>query len=294
MRTSLRTALLVALAVIGIVTVAPAHAESSPSAYGSRLVALINDARAQHGLRALTVTSGTSTVAVNWTQHLASAGSLSHNPNLGPQLEAHGSPSWTTYGENVGDGPASSADSLFKAYMSSTEHRDNILGSRYRYLGVGVVFSGSTAWNTLDFVDQYGSSSSSPSTTASSRPSAPRVTHHATVTKAPAAPRAATRTVRRAPVVVPHVAARPLAARPVAHPKRVAVRSAHSAKPAAPSTVSVAAAAAAPVAAAPAAAVLPAPLRAPSPRPMLPTMVAAALVALLAGAFGRAVVRRGA
>jgi hypothetical protein len=136
--------------------VSSAHAESSPSAFSARLVQLINQARADHGLRTLTVTSGTSTVASAWTERLDQAQALSHNPDLGSQLESHGSPQWTIYGENVGDGPTSSADTLFNAYMNSPEHRDNILGSRFRYLGIGVVFDGSTAWNTLDFVDQYG------------------------------------------------------------------------------------------------------------------------------------------
>ena len=162
-----------------------AGAESSPSAYASRLVSLINDARAQHGLKALTVTSGTSTVAASWTNHLNQQRALSHNPDLGHQLESHGSPDWTAYSENVGDGPTSSADTLFQAYMNSAEHRDNILGSAYRYLGVGVVFDGSTAWNTLDFVDQYASSSGSAS---GSSPSRPRTTTTHTAPKATTSP----------------------------------------------------------------------------------------------------------
>src|SRR5436305_2521255 len=166
-----------------------AGAESSPEAYAGRLVSLINNARAQHGLRALTVTSGTSTVAANWTNHLDQQQALSHNPDLGHQLESHGSPNWTAYGENVGDGPTSSADTLFQAYMNSPEHRDNILGSAYRYLGIGVVFDGSTAWNTLDFVDQYSSPKPHTATTTSSQPKAkPRTTS----AKPTATPRAAT------------------------------------------------------------------------------------------------------
>ena len=189
-----------------------AGAESSPSAYASRLVSLINSARAQHGLRALTVAGGTSTVAANWTHHLDSAQALSHNPDLGHQLETHGSPNWTAYGENVGDGPTSSADTLFQAYMNSPEHRDNILGSSYRYLGVGVVFDGSTAWNTLDFVDQYSGSSSATSTTTSH----PRtVTTHA----APRTTTTRTTTVRHQPAVVRHAPAHPAKA-PVKAPRR--------------------------------------------------------------------------
>src|SRR5438270_10377305 len=191
-----RLAAVVALGVllgVGALLAPTAGAESSPSAYANRLVSLINHARAQNGLKALTVTSGTSTVAANWTNHLDQQQALSHNPDLGHQLETHGSPNWTAYGENVGDGPTSSADTLFQAYMNSPEHRANILGSAYRYLGVGVVFDGSTAWNTLDFVDQYASSkpsSSRPHSTATTS-SRPKAAPHATTSK----PRTVAKTV---------------------------------------------------------------------------------------------------
>src|SRR3954469_15463982 len=193
-----------------------AMAESSPSAFGSRLVSLINQARADHGLKALTVASGTSSVAATWTNHLDQQQALAHNPDLGHQLETHGSPDWTAYGENVGDGPTSSADTLFNAYMNSPEHRDNILGSAYRYVGVGVVFDGSTAWNTLDFVDQYSTSKPRTTTTTTTQPKAkPRTT----AAKPKAAPRPAPVTHR---VTAVHAPAAHLAPRHVAKAPRPA------------------------------------------------------------------------
>src|SRR3954468_21065921 len=168
-----------------------ASAESTSSAFGSRLVTLVNQARAQHGLRALTVASGTSTVAAGWTSHMASQQALSHNPNLGAQLESHGSPNWTTYSENVAFGDSSSADAMFTSYMNSAEHRANILDSHVRYIGVGVVFTGSDAWNTLDFVDQYASTSTSTSSTAPKTTTAPRTT--TSPKPVAAAPRTATK-----------------------------------------------------------------------------------------------------
>src|SRR3954468_17902278 len=219
-RPSIRVVAGAALAVLlGVAALlgTSASAESSPSAFGSRLVSLINQARADHGLRALTVASGTSSVAANWTNHLDQQQALSHNPDLGHQLETHGSPDWTAYGENVGDGPTSSADTLFQAYMNSPEHRDNILGSAYRYLGVGVVFDHSTAWNTLDFVDQYASSR--PHTTSATTPQ-PKAKPRATVAK----PRTVARptTPRRAPVTHAVAPVRHEPQRAVApHPARV-------------------------------------------------------------------------
>jgi hypothetical protein len=157
---------------------APAHAASwTSSSYASRLVQLVNQARQQNGLPALTVTSGTSQVAAAWTAHLDASKTLAHNPDLQHQLETHGSPNWTTYGENVGQGPSSDPDALFKAYMNSTEHRDNILNRAYRFTGVSVILDGSSAWNTFDFVDAYQSTSHS-TTTVKPKP-APTATHAA-------------------------------------------------------------------------------------------------------------------
>jgi uncharacterized protein YkwD len=159
MRTRLTLAVVSLFGFFGAAAaVAPvAHAESTGSAFSSRLVQLVNAARADYGLRPLAVASGTSAVAAGWTEHLAAAQSLSHNPNLATQLESHGSPDWTSYGENVGMGPTTSARTLFNAYMNSPEHRANILGASYRYLGISVVYTGSKAWNTMDFVDRYSS-----------------------------------------------------------------------------------------------------------------------------------------
>src|SRR5436309_1819624 len=64
-------AVLVALVALAGSMAPSAFAESSASDFGSRLVTLVNQARAQHGLRALTVAGGTSTVATSWTHHRA-------------------------------------------------------------------------------------------------------------------------------------------------------------------------------------------------------------------------------
>src|SRR5205807_505814 len=122
----------------------------------------------------------------------------------GSQLESHGSPNWTTYAENVADGATSSADTMFQNYMNSPEHRSNILDSHMRYVGVGVVFTGSLAWNTLDFVDQYNStssptSSSSSTSTQTSTSTKPKATAQAPRTAARTAPK--TTTTKAAPRV---------------------------------------------------------------------------------------------
>jgi uncharacterized protein YkwD len=148
------------VAATALVTATGAQAASySTSSYAARLLAQVNDAREQHGLQPLTLAAGTTTVAAGWTEHLAGVQALSHNPSLAGDLASHGSRRWSTYGENVGVGSPSDPDGLFAAYMNSPEHRDNILTSSYRFVGVAVVFSGSRAWNTFDFVDVYGTAS---------------------------------------------------------------------------------------------------------------------------------------
>lgn len=203
------TAALVSVAGTVLVAAPSASAETSSSAFTSRLVTLVNEARAQHGLRSLSVAGGTSSVAASWSSHMASSSTLAHNPNLQSQLESHGSPSWTTYGENVGEGPTSSADKLFTAYMNSPEHRANILDSGYRYIGIATVFSGSVAWNTMDFVDQYGSTTTSTPTKTTYVHHTVTVTHHATTT---------------APKPASHPAVRKAAPRPAAHHHKAARR----------------------------------------------------------------------
>ena len=129
------------------------------STFDSRLLADINNARAARGIRRLAVVAGTTDVAHGWSCRLASLRYLAHNPNLGGQLETHGSYYWTTYGENVGMVPTTSgADTLFHAYMNSAPHRANILDPDFKYIGVFTKRTAVYRWNTLDFVGRYSSS----------------------------------------------------------------------------------------------------------------------------------------
>lgn len=119
---------------------ARAHAATDTptlSAYDARLLYDVNHSRAAHGLHPLVLAAGTTDVAHGWSCRLAGSAVLEHNPNLGVAVEHHGSRSWTAYGENAGVAASTSgADALFRAYMSSPEHRANILDTQYRYVGV--------------------------------------------------------------------------------------------------------------------------------------------------------------
>jgi hypothetical protein len=173
MRKLVWSTLLLGLAAAALLVPGSAQAASyTPESYAARLLTLFNATRQQHGLAPLALASGTTTVATGWSQRLAAAGQLSHNPNLRTQLESHGSASWTVYGENVGDADTQDPDGLFDAYMASPEHRENVLTKGYRYIGNAVVFAGGRAWNTMDFVDAYstGTTAAAPKPKAAPAP----------------------------------------------------------------------------------------------------------------------------
>jgi len=125
------------------------------SSYDQQLVNEINHARARAHRAPLHLVAGTTDVAHGWTCTLARQHRLSHRPYLGHAIGRHGSPYWRHIGENVGAVRSTDPRALFHAYMSSPEHRANILNARYHYIGVRSIRAGGRTWNTLDFVDEY-------------------------------------------------------------------------------------------------------------------------------------------
>jgi len=158
-------ALATTAAVAGtIATAAPADATASVAggtltSFDSKLLTLINNVRASHGLVQLAVAAGTTDVAHGWTCHLAASQALAHNASLLRQLETHGSRMLTRYDENVGMSSTDSGASwLFNAYMRSPEHRANILDASARYIGIWTKSSGRFRYNTIDFVGSRAAS----------------------------------------------------------------------------------------------------------------------------------------
>ncbi len=108
------------------------------NSHEARLVDLVNRARADRGLVRLKVVAAATDVARPWSVRLASAGSLSHNPQLRPHLSARGCGAPRLVGENVAYN-ATSADEMFQMYMDSPGHRANILEPTYRVVGMASV-----------------------------------------------------------------------------------------------------------------------------------------------------------
>ncbi len=134
----------------------------------SGVLALINQARAQNGLPAYTITSGLDRSSSGHTQVMASGCGLSHQcqgePSLGTR-ETDAGVHWTSAGENIGEaGPISRTPSaIAQAAVGLTQdminekppddgHRLNILSSSFHHIGISVfIDSHGTVWMTQDF-----------------------------------------------------------------------------------------------------------------------------------------------
>jgi len=101
---------------------------------------LINSERTSRGLKALKLYWELEESAQDWSEYQAAGkcgssgtGNICHDPNLASDIVAT---SWSTLSENVGVGP--SVSSIHDAFMRSSGHKNNMLRSRYDYIGVGV------------------------------------------------------------------------------------------------------------------------------------------------------------
>ncbi len=135
----LATAVMVALVSF---VAAPAAQAATPTVgqYEARIAELVNEARADAGLPAVTVSATMSTVARSWSGTMARTGNFAHNPSYSSQLPA----GWTRLGENVAYGMKSpglyEALQIHKNLMGSPGHRANILNPSYTHVGIGVAY----------------------------------------------------------------------------------------------------------------------------------------------------------
>ena len=145
---------------------APPPAGSSTAA--GQVLALINQARAQAGLPAYTISSGLDTSAGRHNAVMAGGCGLSHQcpgePDLGARETAAGV-AWTAAGENIGEGGpvADTGAAIAQMAVGLTQsmlgekppddgHRLNILSSAFTHVGIAVFRDSSgTVWMTQDF-----------------------------------------------------------------------------------------------------------------------------------------------
>ena len=124
---------------------APKQAEATTSAERA-MASLINRSRHSYGRANLILNESLSNYARRHSATMAAQNRLFHNPYLRSWLRNW---SYRILGENVGYGP--SITTLHTAFMRSTAHRANILNSRYRHVGVGVVSKNGRLWVTVIF-----------------------------------------------------------------------------------------------------------------------------------------------
>jgi uncharacterized protein YkwD len=121
-----------------------AFASTTASATSSKehqLYAMINNARDSSGRGRLSLSARLSRKAHNHSERMAESGSLFHSCL---QCGKRRSPS--TMAQNVGVGGSLAA--VHDALMASSDHRENILGSAFERVGVGVVRRGGRVWVT--------------------------------------------------------------------------------------------------------------------------------------------------
>jgi uncharacterized protein YkwD len=114
----------------------------SLSADEKRMLDLHNKTRAEHGLPKFCVHPALQRAARAHSKEMIDKDYFKHNSASGQKfwhrLESFGY-NWWTAGENILYDPGSqdSAESLFKVWMKSSDHRANILDKRFREIGVG-------------------------------------------------------------------------------------------------------------------------------------------------------------
>lgn len=107
---------------------------------------LVNGSRHAHGVRALRLNDRLSSYAWRHSVRMAQENTIFHASNVWGEVSRYGAATW---GENVG--MAGTLPHLERLFMRSPSHRANILASRFRRIGVGVVRARGRAWVTLDF-----------------------------------------------------------------------------------------------------------------------------------------------
>ncbi|MDQ2650775.1 MAG: CAP domain-containing protein [Actinomycetota bacterium] len=123
----------VAVGAAPTATARPA-AVAAPRASLAGFLQSINNLRASLGLGGLRSSSHLNDVAQRWTERMAAAGSISHNPNLAGDV---GNDGWRLLGENVGVGW--DVLGLMKAFIASPGHYANLIESKFDFVGLGEV-----------------------------------------------------------------------------------------------------------------------------------------------------------
>ena len=121
---------------------------TTTAADADQILTLVNAERTGRGLLALTRNALLDAAAQAHANDMRANSFFSHTgsdgSNVGDRATAAGY-SWTTIGENIGEGSHSPED-MMDLWMNSPGHRANILNPDFTDLGVGINDSGTTLW----------------------------------------------------------------------------------------------------------------------------------------------------
>ncbi|HZQ85068.1 MAG TPA: CAP domain-containing protein [Acidimicrobiales bacterium] len=203
------------LGVVGLGATA-AHADTIDATAEAQFVTLINALRASKGLGTLTVDSNLTSIARNWSQQMANAGTISHNPNFPNQVTSD----WQMLGENVGQGYT--VQSLFDAFVASPHHYENLVEPSFTRVGVGVVVTASgQIFTSHQFMSLRSGGGSAPAPAPTTHVTTPRAsTPRTTAAPRVTTPRPATTSAPRS--TAPAATAAPAAPTPAPAPAAAA------------------------------------------------------------------------
>lgn len=107
---------------------------------------LVNKLRADRGLPALTIDKAAQRAAMDQASRMAAAGKMEHNIGFGADFAKRmkGMEVALPAAENIAVGQDSAAEA-FDAWYRSPKHLENMLGARFRGLGVAVVSNPASA-----------------------------------------------------------------------------------------------------------------------------------------------------
>ncbi|WP_305852920.1 CAP domain-containing protein [Actinotalea soli] len=161
----LRAALLALLLGVVLTGLGATPAAAGPA---EDLLAKVNAERAAVGAGPLRLDGAMNQVAGAWSQAMADAGEMSHNPSYASQIPA----GWTAAAENVAWNRPADVAGLHTAWMNSAGHRANILNPAFTDVGIAVVVVDGRAWGTQVFA-AYGAPPPAPAPAPVEEPSAP-------------------------------------------------------------------------------------------------------------------------
>jgi uncharacterized protein YkwD len=144
-RTMACGATLVAVSSALLLTVggtAPASAATRPE---HKMFRLVNGDRRSHGIRTLRTSAVITKLARRHSRRMANQGTLFHDC-ITCIMQRRG---WSAIGENVGYG--GTVRQINRLFMHSPPHRANILSTRYRRVGIGIVRARGLLWVTEIF-----------------------------------------------------------------------------------------------------------------------------------------------